>query len=170
MSDIKIQKAKLVEGERLEVTYFRNGGKDETTVNEKHKATVHPDLKKSFSDMAIHLALLSDFAVTSDIDDITSPDEELTRKFEVRGFSYGGAEGEEGVVLSGHKILRNGKALGLNTPFTRFTEAEESIYQFIDDLQDRLDHACDEVKAYIMGAKIAPDPQPELAFGDNGAT
>jgi hypothetical protein len=169
MSKITIQKAKLVKGESLEVTYSKTEAQtsENIEVNEKHTAVAHQDLKDSFQAMAVHLALLSDFLSPDQIKDINKYDPKLVEKFTVRGFSVGGNEGEEGVVIMGHKILRNGKALGLNTPFSRFDENPETRYTFMDDLQTCIKDAETEVLLYINGDKVAPDPQADLPFPED---
>lgn len=171
MSTINILKAKLVKGETLEVSYTRKNDVDETEVKETHKVSVHQDLKNSFAAMAVHLALLSEFISPGEISDLDDADPSIVNDFEVRAFSLGGTDDDPGVVLTGHKVLSNKKTLGLNAPFTRFDDAPEIAYKFIDDLIEKIDAAKSEVQAYIMGAKVAVDPQGSLfAEQENGTS
>ena len=71
------------------------------------------------------------------------------------------------MVISGHKLLPDNKAVILNTPFRRFTESEQSRYVFMDDLQERLDRLDTEVRAYVDGSKRGADAQLNLFEGDD---
>jgi len=167
MSKITIKSAKLVKGKTLECTYSKTEDSDTIEITENHTAEIHKDLKATFDAIAIHFALLSDQIPVDQVKYINKYDKKLVEKFEVRGFSIGGKEGEEGVVIMGHKILRNGKALGLNTPFERIDITTELRYTFMDDLQTCLNDAEREIILYINGDKFAPDNQTELEFPES---
>lgn len=161
--NITIERAKLVKQETLEVTFSKvEKDKSSTAVTEKHKSKAHPDLVNAYNALAIHLGLLTGYISPKSVKDITKPDEvELVDQFKVTSFSLGGDEGAEGFVLTGHRLLPNGKAVILNSPFTRFEEKEETRYQFMEDLDDKLGVVQTEVAKYL-GGKVAPDPQQDL--------
>lgn len=164
---LTINKAKLVKGETLEYHFVKTddqGAKSEGS--EKTKAPVHADLKQAFENLGIHLAIMCGYIASSKVKDIATPKQELYEGFHVTSYSIGGDEDDQGVVISGHKLLPDGKAVILNTPFRRFTESEQSRYVFMDDLQDRLDRLDTEVRAYVDGSKRGADPQLSMFKGE----
>jgi hypothetical protein len=168
MNDIKIQKVKLIKEKTLELSYTKTeADKSKTAVFESHKTEVHKDLKNAFSDLSIHLALIPSIIDPKSIDDIENVEPELYSDFHVSSYSIGGDEEDPGVVLSGHRILKNGKAFPFNTPFTRFEENEETAYKFIDDLLDKIHVVESEVIKYLNGEKKADDPQGKLDFEED---
>ncbi len=129
---------------------------------------VHPDFLAAMKRLTPHFALLCEQLETpANINDFKS--EELDN-FIVRGYHWGNNEEIPGISIVGHKLLKSGKALGLNAPFLRFYEdaGQENAYPFQELLQHVLTLVESEAKLYING-KFCPDPQPELPFGeDNG--
>lgn len=163
-----IDKAKVVKGETLEVT-LREIGPDKKayTSSQSHPSQVHPDLLAAFKTLRLHFALLSGYIQFKGIKEKDFNNEELVEDYTVIGVSL--KEGDNpGFVLTGQKKLANGKAVTLNTPFTRFEESEETGYKFINDLQGKLDRVVEEVKEYL-GGKFADDPQGRL-FDENATS
>lgn len=164
---LTIDKAKLVKGETLDYQYLKT---DDTGAKSKGseslKAPVHADLKQAFENLGIHLAIMCGYVPSSKVKDIETPKPELSEGFHVTSYSIGGDEDDQGVVISGHKLLPDGKAVILNTPFRRFTESEQSRYVFMDDLQERLDRLDTEVRSYVDGSKRGADAQLNLFEGD----
>lgn len=171
MSEVTIKKAKLVKkGESFDVLYERitEEEKAPVTVSETHKTPVHPDMRAAFDNLRIHLAILCGYVLKKEVKDIEIPKEELYDAFHVTAFSMGKDKDDPGIVLSGHKILPNGKAQILNCPFTRFEEGEQSVYPFVDDLVKKVDRLQLEINAYLFEGKRADDPQQQLPFGEEG--
>lgn len=164
---MQVRKAKL-NGDGLVIIYEEKPpGRKERNVTLTDKTPVHDDLKTSFQNLAIHLAILTGYVSVKQIKNIETPKPELFEGFHVNGISVKSGD-DPGVVISGHRILDNGKAVILNTPFTRFEEGEESAYKFTDDLQAKINRAVGETSAYEDGSKLGDDPQLAL-FQDNGA-
>lgn len=158
--DIQIKKAKLVKDNKLEVGFTRSDNGETVYVNERHNAVAHPDLLAALASLRVHLGIISECIEPPK--SIKKYPVELVEKLKVTAYSIGGKD-DEGFVLTGQKILSTGKALIMNTPFTRFEEDEESVYRYTDDLQKCLDAVETEVMEYLNG-KHAPDPQMEMAF------
>jgi hypothetical protein len=171
LSEVTIKKAKLVKkGESFDVLYERitEEEKAPVSVSETHKTPVHPDMRAAFDNLRIHLAVLCGYVLKKEVKDIETPKEELYNAFHVTAFSMGKDKDDPGIVLSGHKILANGKAQILNCPFTRFEEGEQSVYPFVDDLVKKVARLQLEINAYLFEGKRADDPQQQLPFGEDG--
>lgn len=165
----EIKKAKIVKGERLDIAFIKDYGNGERNpASEEFKAEMHPDAKQAFSNLRVHLALMV-YAINQNlINEIATPDEELISTFHIHGYSIGGDEDDKGVVLSGHRILPNGKAFNFSTPFYRFNEGEETRYKFMDDLMAKLERVDKEIRLYVDGEKRAKDPQGSFDFENGG--
>jgi hypothetical protein len=161
---MKIEKAKVIKGETLEVTLQKPGpdGKKFYAV-ETHPSTVHPDLLQAYANLRLHFALLSGYMPVKGIKEKDFVKEDLVEEFTVIGFSLKDGD-NPGFVLTGQKKLANGKVVTVNTPFTRFEESEETGYKFIEDLEEKIQRAVKEVEEYL-GGKFATDPQQQLPFG-----
>lgn len=164
---IHIEKVKLEKGETLEITYSRIE-KDATTtsVSESHKAPVHPDLKNCFKALCIHLGILCDYISFGQVKKIDNYDPKLVEKFNVSGISIKGGDDDAKIVLTGHKLNKSGKAIILNTPYTRVDEDEETGYKFIDNLVTLKDNLIREVQLYL-GGKRGEEPQGSLDFPED---
>jgi hypothetical protein len=163
-----IEKAKIVKGETVEIHYVEINDKgDRLKASKSLKAPMHDDLKQAFKNLAIHLAIMTGYVSSKQVKDIETPKEELTEKFFVTSYSIGGNDEDQGVVISGHHKLNNGKAVILNIPFERFNVKEESRYVFMDDLQERLDRVEIELKAFFDGSKRGQEQQQKMDFGED---
>lgn len=166
---MQITKVKLIKGgdSGLEISTVKTElNKSTTKANEEHSAPVHVDLKGAMKAIAIHFGILSDYIKVKDVKNIERYDTKLIEDFVVTGFSVKGDEEDRGVVITGMKKKANGKFIIINTPFTRFIEAEGSEYVYIEQLQDRINEVEREVKAYL-GGKVAPDPQQSFDFPEH---
>jgi len=126
---------------------------------------VHPDFKNAMQKLKPHFALLCEQLETpSNINSFTS--EEL-ENFTVRGFHRGKNEEIPGVTIVGSKVLKSGKYLGLNAPFTRFYEdpSNENAYPFQEHLETILGEIEVEAEEYLNG-KFQPEQQLGLPFGE----
>lgn len=131
---------------------------------------VHPDFIAAMQKLKPHFALLCEQLETPS--NINSFGDEELENFTVRGFHRGKNDEIPGVTIVGSKVLKSGKYLGLNAPFTRFYEdpGTENAYPFQEHLETILGEIEFEAEEYLAG-KFCPDPQPELPFGEaNGDT
>lgn len=164
-----IKKVKLTDGGDSGLTVIfveRPQGRKERKTTQEDQTPVHADLKQAFANIAIHLAILTGYVSVKQVKTIETPKPELFDGFHVSGISVKTGD-DPGVVISGHRILENGKAVILNTPFTRFEEGEESAYKFVDDLVARIERVEDEANEYLEDRKKGDDPQGSL-FTDTG--
>jgi hypothetical protein len=86
----------------------------------------------------------------------------ITANIVVTGYSIGGSDEDEGVVLIGQRGLDNGQVLNLISPFTKW----ESDYKGATDLYGEIAMVNQECIAYING-KHAPNPQLEMDFDED---
>jgi hypothetical protein len=170
MKDIKITKAKIIDGIFLELEYTETDADGDSTVSTDYKALcrkrIHEDLRAAFDKLKIHLALLSeivpdDLAAQFMFEDGSIYKDELNifKSFAVNGIALGGSDEHHGVTLIGRKTLRGKRILNLNSPFTKFQEQEgQENYRFLHNLYSDSMQCVEEVEAYLNG-KHAPDPQ-----------
>lgn len=166
MLKIKFKTVK-VDGEGLlHLVYKEIDGKNSSRCEKDPEQPAHEDLINAMDKLKPHFALLCEQLETpSNINDFTSEDLE---NFKVRGFHHSSNEEIPGVTIVGHKVLKSGKILGLNAPFTRFYEdaGTENAYPFQEHLETILGEIEVEAEEYMKG-KYAPDPQLDL-FKNNG--
>lgn len=160
--ETNFSRVKLTKKGNLDLSYKRKEQDGhEAIVTEEHKSKVHVDLETALAKMRIHLGLMTGYIQEGEVKDIKSYGVSVGA-FYVSGFSIGGKdEDSEGVVVTGHKILSNGKAVILNTPFYRFNEKEETRYPFMDDLISLITEVRGECALYL-GGKVYVDPQGKL--------
>lgn len=155
---IEIKKVRLKSNGKLEVGYVKTEG--EMTINvpiAKYSTQTHQDLRVALANLRVHYKALSE--------QITEKGK--TDEFTVTGYTVGGKEGDEWVILTGYRTLSNGQAFNYNTPLTRFQasdeEGEGKLYKDIKKLIKALESVDNEVLEYMEG-KAAPDPQTSLQF------
>lgn len=133
------------------------------TVKRKGSAIIHEDMRTCLEKLNVHLAVIDDaFAYkgieVKDIDKMH--DHELTENFKVSGFKITGSAENESVVLIGSKWVSTGGSIGLETPKISLT----GNYPFVDQLQEAVEAARNEVEQYMNG-KMAPKfEQTEMEF------
>lgn len=159
MSTIKIKKAKIISGKhssRVEVKYAKDSESGlHTEAEESPDWEPHQDLTDAMNNLAVHYALLNEFIPTEKKKKIPGYDLALYANCVVSGFSVSGDEGKEGVVITGHRLLTNGKAQIVNTPFELLEPSEGKGYLYMEDLMDKIEKATNEVLQYLNGTKIA---------------
>jgi len=162
---ISITKAKIVKDAGMEI-HFIETEKDNLKVPkwEKCPAIPHADLTIAWEALAIHLAVMTGYVKPGDVKNIWKPKPEQVEGFKITSFSLGGDEEKEGIVLSGHRILWNKKAVILNTPFYRFEEQDATRYQFMDELDEALETLRDEINLFMKGTKRGASKPGELPF------
>jgi len=160
MNEIKIKKVKLIKsGEKLEVAYQETGD-IKSDVDKTCENPCHLDLKNAVAGLAVHLALLTDY-----INIKRAGDKEEIDKFVVTGYSIGGKEDEEGIVITGYRKTPSGKTVTLNTPFLRL-EQDDDGYFLISDLTSKIDSIKQEVFLYLDGKKDLTGAQTAMEFPD----
>jgi hypothetical protein len=160
-----ITKGKLLKGDKVEVEFIEKDDDGNPAECSKSKNSPPPaqSLRVAFSNLSIHAAILAEFINSSSINDIAAPEHPDLEKFSVSGFTIVGGEKMEGVILTGAKTLKNGKALIFNTPITRFEDQSENAYDYTNDLLESIETARVEIQKYLDGHH-ATDPQQELPF------
>ena len=138
---ITIKRAKLTKNFTLDLTYLKTAAK------------ISED------------GLLTYAIAFKTVKDIHSFDPKLTEDLHVSSYAIGGPDDDRGIVISGHRILPNSKALIMNTPFTRFEDSDNNGYKYIDELKDILDEIEAEIIQYLDG-KHAPEAQTAMEFPD----
>ena len=149
MNSVKIKKAKIKDDLFLEVEYteeLQGHSKKDTKLS--CTVPIHNDLKDAFSKFPKHLAYLCD---NTEIDE----DDKI---YDVKGFSIGGNDENEGVTLSGSKENDFG-VVNLNTPFQKW---EKSEYHAIGVLGEEIEAAIYEINEYLFNGKKAPEQQLSL--------
>lgn len=158
-----LKKAKIDKEKALDISYIKPDAVNKPVpTNETHTSPMHEDLIAAWRRLDKHLAIMVGYVKTKE-PDINAVDGTLFEGFTARAFSIGGGDDKnDGVVISGHVKLPNGKAVILNTPFTRFEEKPETRYQYMDDLVWCLDKLKAEIIAYVKGDKMGKNPQGNL--------
>lgn len=161
---IIITKGKILKGDKVEIEFTQQNSMDEEPAKGtyEHSAPPRKQLKSAMGALAIHACLLGEFIPLSSVGDISRPNPNLTKDFNVSGFTIHNTGTEkEGVTITAQKMLSNGKALGFNTPVTRFEDQSENAYSYLDELSDSIELCKDEMLEYLNG-KHAEDPQGKL--------
>jgi hypothetical protein len=160
MSNVKIRKAKIKDELFLEVEYTEDlPGHSKKDTKLSCTIPIHQDLKDSFNKLHVHLAILCDEVKEPKKKDLAAT---VFETFDVRGFSIGGSDENEGVTISGFKDGKYG-IVNLNTPFTKY---EDSEYPFVSDLASDIESCLYEVEEYLFNGKRAPEKQLELGFDE----
>lgn len=162
---LQIKKVKLTKQGRLEIKYIKKEADNSSSeVEEKHSSKAHKDFTDALDKMRIHLAMLFGFMKPTEVKD---PVSYMTGvgDYHVQSFSIGGEDEDQGIVISGYRILPSGKAAILNTPFTRFNEDEATRYKHMDALLKVVAEVREETVKY-MGGKFEEDAQLSLNLGN----
>lgn len=170
MSTITVKKAKLKDRSlevNLEETITTNGGGSVTNeILKKCNTLVHDDLVAAFDRLKIHMVKACDFKKSELITDDTIEDFDLSQlsDYRIKGFSIGGEDDNEGVVLIGSREFASGKVLNIITPFIRYAD-EVDPYEFAPELADAINAAVYEVEQYLFENKYAIK-QLEIPFDE----
>lgn len=162
---VTIEKVKLGKKDSLVILLSTIEADGSTTKDSKTSGRpCHPDLKAALSSLSIHWAILNDYLSVRAVKDINDYDRELVETVHVSGISIGGNDGEEGLMILGHKFSRRKKAIIINTPFERFEEVSETRYKYMDDLESKIGILFKEVEQYLDGSKVGENPQQQMEF------
>lgn len=160
MSTITVKKAKLKDRSlevNLDETITTSGGGSVTNeILKKCNTLVHDDLLAAFDRLKIHMVKACDFKKSELItkESIENFDLSLLSDYRVKGFSIGGEDDNEGVVLIGSREFASGKVLNIITPFIRYAD-EVDPYEFAPELADAVNAAVYEVEQYLFEDKYA---------------
>lgn len=166
---IEIKSVKIKDGKPL-VIYFplNDNGEHQAELTYDKGPKCHADFENKLAALAVHFPLLTGYVKHSSVKKIESLlESEIAKSFTIGGFHIGGKDEDQGIVLVGHRILDNGKAQVLNSPFYRFNDDDQTRYKFMDDLQLALEDCKEEAKLYISGQKVWQDPQLSLQLEDS---
>ena len=150
--EIKVKKAKISKGGRVEASYTDVDGNEITL---KGKNVCHNDLKVATAKLIPYFADLteqkeSDFINWKDLDSVENID--LLRKIEVTGVSIGGDDMNPIVTLTGKRTLNTSKGLNINTPGVELN-SETLDWIHIDDFDVAVQGFFYEVGLYITDRK-----------------
>jgi hypothetical protein len=145
------------------------------SVTRKSQVPVHDDLKETFRDLNVHLAIVCEEIHPDEIKNIDElpeldPDPDLTEedqdpmavklsRFTVSSFKVVGNGENEGVILTGQKRLSTNDYVKLETPVVKW----HSDYAFVNELRVAIFNSVEEIEQYMNG-KQAPQRQMELGF------
>ncbi|KAF0190418.1 MAG: hypothetical protein FD166_3811 [Bacteroidetes bacterium] len=171
MGTFTVKKAKLKDRSlevNLDETIITTSGGGSVTneILKKCNTLVHDDLLAAFDRLKIHMVKACDFKKSELItpESIESLDLSLLSDYHIKGFSIGGDDESEGVVLIGSREFSSGKVLNIITPFIRYAE-EVDPYEFSAELADAVNAAVYEVEQYLFEDKYAIK-QLEIPFDE----
>lgn len=149
------------------------------TVKVDSAVPMHDDLPAAFAKLNVHLAVICEEIRPDELPDIDNlpvldTDPDLTdadqdplalklSRFQVTAFQISGTGENEGVVLTGSKILSTGDLVSLQTPAVKW----RSPYAFSNELHIAVFDLVTEIEEYMNG-KQAPPRQIEMYFGGDG--
>jgi hypothetical protein len=172
---VEIKSAKL-KGAFCSYSYeLKNGPTAGDECTRSGAAIVHADMTTAFDKLGVHLAVICEEILPSeiDIDNIPDPKDESLKKnekalalkidaFHVNAFRIEGSGENEGVVLIGTKRLSTLETLKLETPRVKW----DSTYEFINELMGSMNTCTSEVEQYMHG-KAAPKYVEQDLFEGN---
>lgn len=166
----EIRKAKIkkrsLEVELRETEDTSNG----PVVNEitmKCSGLATDDLLTAFAKLALHLILVCDMRKAELINPDTFESDDLSAfdDYSITGFTIGGEDDNEGVVLIGSRRFESGKVLNIVTPFTPFTD-DQDPYEYEAELYNDIQACIYEVEQYLDGKYAIK--QLEMSFDEDG--
>ena len=149
---VEVTKAKLKKGIKLEADYLHtlpDGTINNHSVKCKHEA--HDDLRRAFKVLGVHLGYVAE--------QFDKKGEMKTEEVFCRSWSIRGEDENEGITLSGYRLLSNGKAFNFNAPFLKY---ESDDYQAMDALLEDVEKCKNEVILALFENKKLPDNQMSL--------
>lgn len=156
--NIKILSVKLQKkGESVVIGYKESAmvkSDDEKTCHDP----VHPDFYDAVQKLRPHLAMRTSLIKQSQIGD-----EKEMENYEITGYSIGGKEGQEGIIITGMRKNDDGQWYTLNSPFTRISSEEGKGYILLGQLMSDIEGIEGEVAEYLFKGK---KKQPSLFNGE----
>lgn len=139
---IEITKVKLVKDGKKLALGIKESGKVKADDEKTCHNPVHPDLKAAIQALAPHMAYLTHSEFKQ------KEDPKFIERFTISGYSIGGKEDNEGVVITGHKSVDHGTVV-LNSPFVLFGAEPGARYINMDTLLGQIKVIEEEVKLYL---------------------
>ena len=152
-----IKAAKIIKHNKLEVVYEVHLPDERTNkITVECDTVIHEDLRRSFASLDIHLGNLCE---QYKIDAKTK--KPVLATVECLHFSITGSGEKEGVTLSGHRDLENGKVIQIKAPNQQWSG---DVFEYKKSKQLYKDVAAlvEEVNQYLFHGKKAADPQGDL--------
>lgn len=116
---------------------------------------IHKDLREAMNALIPHLAVLTEQREAYDrkLSEVRA-DGDLPVKLQVLGISINGDSLNEGIQITGCRMLQTGKVLNLNSP-TAMLDGETDRYEYADDLYQLMENVKYEVRQYVEEKKWA---------------
>lgn len=150
--EIKIKKAKLTRGGRVEATYIDVDGNE---ISMKGNNPCHQDLKDAIGRLVPFFADLTEQKEAPLIDWNNIEGEqnaEILKMLEVTGVTKGGDDNMPLIVMTGKRTLITRRLLNLNAPGVEMN-SETFDWQHIDDFAEAVEAFFFEVHEYIVNRK-----------------
>lgn len=155
MSNIKITKAEIKNRIFLKYWFIKSFGFKTNKNNTDSDAPIHPDLQQAFNNLIPHLALITEQVKKPDVVNVIDlkedTPEELEKRFSIKSFEVSGSIDDESIKISGHRILKNGKRVAIETPITKRPTKDGDGYEFFDELVEKIEILKEEVFQYMEG-------------------
>ncbi len=155
MQTIQIQKIEI--GEKFVTIQYakpetRQGISELLKTKRKFPFNIHDELKEALKNLVPHFALLTESTKLKGIIDGIERLKEIgeIEAIEVTGFELKRQGDSEGVIIYGHRKLKDDRTVKFNTPFINF-DVEISDYDFVEQLNAHIDIAKQEAIEYING-------------------
>lgn len=158
-----IKKASIVDGRRLTVSYTEKTANGVDGNTRKCSAPIHPDLRKAFANLDVHLARLC-FQPLEQENPFYEPGKdfpEFVLPVHCIGFSITGNEDAEAVTLHGFRTLPNAKEISIESPSQKW-EGDIYSYKDIEDLSECVMTCIGEVELYLFPSEEWPNCKIEL--------
>ena len=150
----EIKKVSL-KNERLDVTFSQEFLEDNYSdeVTRKCSQIVHADFKAALDTLKKHLVIICEQPEANDILDagVDNYDVEKLDNYVVTGYSTGGSDEDAGVTIIGQKLLKSGKVVNINAPFTKYEDFD--TYKHGTELSGDIYSCNNEVVEYLFKGK-----------------
>lgn len=160
INNAKIKDSQLIAGFD---EIFKTENYTNTIDGKKCSQIIHPDMKRAFDKLKVHLVCICEMPEAASINDQNVYDYDIDQlsNYVVNSYTHGGSNESAGVTITGQKLLKSGQVLNINTPFIKFED--EEAYKFSGALYSDIE-ACDyEVDQYLFHEKFGIK-QMELDF------
>ena len=159
---MEIQKVKITKDNTCVVVYSNADG---DVITHQGGNIIHRDLREAMNALIPHLAVLTEQreAYNRNLSEVKA-DDNLPVRLSVLGISISGDSLDEGITITGNRMLQTNKVLNLNSPVAML-DGETDRYEYADDLYQLVENIKYEVCQYVEQKKWAIK-QGEL-FEDN---
>lgn len=116
---------------------------------------IHKDLREAMNALIPHLAVLTEQreAYNRNLSEVKA-DSNLPVRLSVLGISISGDSLDEGITITGNRMLQTNKVLNLNSPVAML-DGETDRYEYADDLYQLVENIKYEVHQYVEQKKWA---------------